>query len=324
MDSILISVILPIYNVEKYLKKSIDSVIGQSYKNLEIILVDDGATDSSPIICDEYAKKDNRIKVIHQKNGGLSAARNAGINSASGEFIYLLDADDFIDSNCISDLLNLITKYDADIAECDVVLVNESDSNSFVFPESDINDLVVLEKYDALTRIHDDDFSICLRSVIASNKLYRKNLFDNIKYPLNKLHEDEFTTYKLFYESRRVVFTNKKMYAYVQRENSITHTDFSMRRLDALEAYDGYLEFFVSNNLYEMQSRTCRRYLRLLARLKSQVKESNFEDKQKVYDILDNKFDYICKFNDELYSKHPELEYRRKLCDEFIEKYNEV
>lgn len=325
MDNPLVSIVLPIYNVEKYLKKCIDSVVSQTYKNTQIILVDDGSTDSSSQICDEYKLIDKRIKVIHKKNGGLSSARNAGIDNSNGEFIAFIDSDDFISNNFISELLNLILKYDADIAECDIEKVEEKDSSLFQFCNEDSSEPIkVLDNCQALTRIHDDDFYICLRSVIASNKLYRKSLFDTIKYPLNKLHEDEFTTYKLFYASRRVVFSNKKMYAYLQRKNSIMHTDFSLRRLDALEAYDAYLNFFIEHNLYEMQARTCRRYLRLLSIIKLEVKSSNFDDKNMVFDILKNKFDYICNFIDDLVIKHPELAYRRPLCDEFIKKYNEV
>lgn len=325
MDSPLVTIVLPIYNVEKYLKKCIDSVLSQTYKNIEIILVDDGSTDNSSQICDEYKLIDKRIKVIHKENGGLSSARNVGIDNSNGEFVALIDSDDFISNNFISELLNLLIQYDADIAECDIEKVEEKDSSLFQFcTESPSDPIKVLDNCQALTRIHDDDFYICLRSVIASNKLYRKSLFDTIKYPLGKLHEDEFTTYKLFYASRRVVFSNKKMYAYLQRQNSIMHTDFNLRRLDALEAYDSYLNFFVEHNLYEMQARTCRRYLRLLSIIKLQVKNSNFNDKNMVFNILENKFDYICNFIDDLVIKHPELADRKPLCDEFIKKYNEV
>lgn len=325
MNNPLISIILPIYNVENYLHKSIDSVINQTYKNIEIILVDDGSTDNSSKICDEYVSLDPRIKVIHKKNGGLSSARNIGIDNAKGEFIALIDSDDFISINFINELLNLIIKYNVDIAECDIEKVNEIDSKLFQFSDnSTLTNPIILNNYEALTRIHNDDFSICLRSVIASNKLYRKSLFNNIKYPLNKVHEDEFTTYRLFYKSRKVAFSNKKMYAYLQRQNSIMHTKFSIKRLDALEAYDSYLNFFFEQNLYEMQARTCRRYLRLLSIIKTQVKNSDFENKNIIFDILENKFRYICNFIDDLVSEHPELSYRKTLCAEFIKKYNEV
>ena len=324
MNNELISVIIPIYNVENYLRRSIESVIEQKYKNLEIILVDDGSTDNSYNICEEYKNKDKRVIVIHKENGGLSSARNAGIEIAKGETIAFLDADDFISDECISELFRIMNKYDADIAECDVEKVDEDKVQTYRFSFEAKDDSFCLEKDDALKRIHDDDFSICLRSVIASNKLYKKKLFQETKYPLNKLHEDEFTTFKLYYNSTKVAFTNKKMYAYVQRKNSIMHKEFSLRRLDALEAYDNYMKFFIDKGMIEMQARTCRRYLRLLAIIKNEVKESKYEDKEQVLEILNNKFNYICGFINQLVKNYPELANRREMCKEFIQKYNEV
>lgn len=324
MNNELISVILPIYNVEKYLRRSIESVIKQKYKNLEIILVNDGSSDSSPNICEEYKEKDKRITVIHKENGGLSSARNAGVDRAKGEIIAFLDADDFISNEFLWELFRIMNKYNADIAECNVEKVDEDKVQTYQFKDETKDDSFCLEKYEALKRIHDDDFSICLRSVIASNKLYKKKLFKETKYPLNKLHEDEFTTFKLYYNATKVAFTNKKMYAYVQRKNSIMHKEFSLRRLDALEAYDNYMHFFIEKEMIEMQARTCRRYLRLLTIIKNEVKESKYEDKEAVIKTLNNKFNYICNFIDQLVKRYPELAKRKEMCEEFIQKYNEV
>ena len=211
----LISVIVPIYNVEKYLNKCVDSIINQTYKNLEIILVDDGSPDNCPQICDEYAKKDKRIKVIHKENGGLSDSRNVGIQEAKGEYIGFIDSDDYIDSEMYEYLYNLIEKYSADISNCghrDVGLVNEEGP----LPEDEI----VLNSKEALELLSRDTWI----KNFAVNKLYKKSLFidNNIEYPVGKIMEDILTTYRLIEKANIIAVGNKNYYNYLKRDNSIT------------------------------------------------------------------------------------------------------
>ena len=171
MKNPLVSVIIPIYNVEKYINKTINSVINQTYKNLEIILVNDGATDNSLEICKKYNEIDSRIMIIEKENGGLSSARNAGLDVAKGEYISLIDGDDFIESHFIEYLLSLIIKSEADIAECYLEKIDEEKiNNSRLTYKNDEKDILVLNNLDALKRIHNDDFDICLRSVVVWNK----------------------------------------------------------------------------------------------------------------------------------------------------------
>ena len=210
----LISIVVPVYKVEEYLAKCIESIINQTYKNLEIIIVDDGSPDNCPKICDEYALKDSRIKVIHKENGGLSDARNRGIKEAKGEFIGFIDSDDYIDEDMYSYLYELIKKYNADISICGVRTFDETKDKYIAF-----NDEFCVDSTEALKLLANDKEM----KNFAVNKLYNKGLFtDNlISYPKGKIMEDIATTYKLFEKANRIVVGNKSYYNYLIRDNSI-------------------------------------------------------------------------------------------------------
>lgn len=235
----MISIIVPIYKVEKYLERCIESIRKQTYSNFEIILVDDGSPDSCPYICDEYAKKDKRIVVIHKKNGGLSDARNAGIKIAKGEYISFIDSDDYIHQDMYECLLNILIENKADIAVCDAVKVY--DENCVVKDEGKSR-IHVYTGTHAVENIFDAE--LYLRSVVAWGKLYRKSLFDDVRYPKGKINEDEFTTYRLFYKSDRVVYIDKKYYFYFQRKDSIMGSKQKRISDDCLEAYEEMGDYF--------------------------------------------------------------------------------
>jgi glycosyltransferase involved in cell wall biosynthesis len=227
MDS-LISVIVPVYKVEDYLPRCVDSIINQSYKNLEIILVDDGSPDNCPKICDEYAKNDNRIKVIHKKNGGLSDARNAGMKVATGEYISFIDSDDYVSSDFIEILCNTMISENSDIVECSIVKFYED--NHFDDYKDDC-DISCYETEEGLSKlIAENPFH-----QYVWNKLYRANLVLDIKFAVGKLNEDEFWTYQAFGKAKKVSRINKTIYFYFQRKSSIMGNKYNLRRLDALE-----------------------------------------------------------------------------------------
>ncbi len=210
----LITIIVPIYQVEKYLKKCIDSILNQTYKNLEIILVDDGSTDNSPKICDDYKKKDNRIKVIHKENGGLSDARNAGMKIATGKYIGFIDSDDYIKSDMYQVLYENIVKTNADISICDFLAIKENDSNyTMEERKQDINEYNTIE---ALRLLIENK----IRSY-AWNKLYKRELLAGIQFPKGKKMEDLAVMYKIFEKAEKIVNTNKTEYYYLQRSSSI-------------------------------------------------------------------------------------------------------
>ncbi len=228
----LISVIAPVYNVENYIDKCVTSIVNQTYNNLEIILVDDGSTDSSGNKCDEWMRKDSRVVVVHKKNGGLSSARNLGIDVAKGEYLVFVDSDDVIHKEMISVLKKAVDFNKSDMAYCDLKIVNEDESIKEGNVAKDITYLnystseFIKDWYDENEVIH----------TVAWNKIYKKDLFSKIRYPEGKLHEDEFTTYKVALLAKRITYVNEQLYFYMQRGNSITGK-LNVKRLDVLEAF---------------------------------------------------------------------------------------
>lgn len=187
-----ISVIIPVYNVEKYLKFCLDSVLEQSYKNLEIILIDDGSTDGCGKICDEYALIDNRIKVIHKINGGLADARNVGLKSATGDFIGFLDSDDYIYPTFYEELYGIIQKYNSDIAECEFMRINVENIESckkIIEKENENKNVVenVNNNIQALSLLYGARLNPYLKKVVVWNKLYRKSVLKDIVFPVRKI-----------------------------------------------------------------------------------------------------------------------------------------
>ena len=227
MDS-LISVIVPIYNVEKYLDRCVDSVINQTYKNLEIILVDDGSPDNCPKMCGDYAKKDSRIKVVHKKNGGLSDARNAGMKVATGEYVSFIDSDDYISLDFYETLLQTIVDNDSDIVECSVVKFYEDNNFDEYSDDLKVTNYDTLYALDGL--INENPFK-----QHVWNKLYKSSVALDIPYAVGKLNEDEFWTYQVFGKAKKVTRINKTMYYYFQRGSSIMGNGYNIKRLDALE-----------------------------------------------------------------------------------------
>ena len=212
----LISIVIPVYKVEKYLEKCIESIINQTYKNLEIIIVDDGSPDNCPQMCDEFAKSDKRIKVIHKENGGLSDARNAGIDIATGKYITFIDSDDYVSDDYVEYMYRLIKKHNTKIATCETQVVHiESDEEN---QEQFIENIEVLTARDLFYKILFAQKS----DVSAYSKLYETALFRDIRYPKGVVYEDTATTYKLIEKCDKIATGNKKCYFYFSRPNSIS------------------------------------------------------------------------------------------------------
>lgn len=230
----LISIIVPIYNVEKYLQKCIQSIINQTYKNIEIILVDDGSKDNSGKICDEFKQIDNRIKVIHKENGGLSDARNAGLKIAKGEYIGFVDSDDYIAQDMFETLYKLAKENNADIS---IVSFYEI-YNGKVIGVRDFKSLEEMDKIEAMKELLIDTK---IQSY-AWNKLFKKELFENIEFPTNKNFEDIATTLLLFEKANKVMLLEDPKYYYVRRDNSIIGTRNYKTYKDYLDViYDKYI-----------------------------------------------------------------------------------
>ena len=240
MRSSAVSVIIPIYNVENYLNRCVESIVNQTYKNMEIILIDDGSPDNCPKMCDEWAIIDSRIKAIHKKNGGLSDARNAGMEIAAGEYISFIDSDDYISQDFFETLLLVMEKENSDIVECSVVKFYEDDR----FEEfSDDLAVTTFETESALSGlIAENPFH-----QHVWNKIYKADCVNDILFPVGKLNEDEFWTYQVFGKAKKVTKMNKTMYFYLQRNNSIMGENYNIRRLDALEGKANRQEYIEKN-----------------------------------------------------------------------------
>lgn len=257
MEEELISVVVPIYKVEKFLPTCIESLIKQSYKNMELILVDDGSPDLCPQICDKYKQLDSRIKVIHKTNGGLSDARNAGIEIAQGEWITFVDSDDYVGDDFLKTLYIMAKKSNADISICDYESVLDDGAEERKYTHVvEYNNVEGLKKT-YIPEVHGMEFT-------AWGKLYRIGLFRNlgIRYPVGKIHEDTFTTYKLLYEANRIVFFDAIEYFYRRREESIMTSAFNKKRLVTLDATREACQFFESKKESELLELSINMHLR--------------------------------------------------------------
>lgn len=219
----LISVIIPVYNVAPYLLRCLDSVVSQSYKKLEIIVVDDGSTDESGEICDTYAKNDKRIRVIHKKNGGLSDARNKGIVIANGEFITFIDSDDYVEKNHIETLIFNQCKYNSDIAiSAHLVKYPNRVIDTATHTEYEISPKETLERM-----LYSEGIDLS-----AWAKLYKAKLFRDIEFPKSRNYEDAATTYRLIDKSNRISVISEPTYNYIIRSDGISQSSFSEKKLD--------------------------------------------------------------------------------------------
>lgn len=227
MPEPLVSIIVPIYKVEPYLRRCLDSIVNQTYTNLEIILVDDGSPDNCPQICDKYAEKDKRIVVVHKKNGGLSDARNVGLDICQGEYISFVDSDDWVSETYIKALIRLIAENDSDIAICEHLKTAEEKTKKEFFV-----DKKNYSSKEALLRLFAKNN---ITYVVSWGKLYKNSLFASFRFPIGKYHEDEFTTYILFYNSKKISYTSEILYYYYQRSDSIVSTRHPWDVLECLE-----------------------------------------------------------------------------------------
>ena len=235
----LISVIVPVYKVEPYLERCIKSVLEQTYTRFELILVDDGSPDRCGEICDEYAKKDTRIRVIHQENAGVSKARNVGIELAiendESEWISFIDSDDWIHPKYLENLYNAVKVEGTEVSVCKYVITS-NDSCRFLgeIEREVISPERLLRKSQSLT-------------TVAWGKLYKKRLFLDIRYPVGKIREDAFVTWKVLFKVEKIAFISMPLYAYFQSKDSIMRSKWTINHLDVIEAYEEQLAFFEAN-----------------------------------------------------------------------------
>ena len=253
MNKPLISIVIPVYNVEAYLERCLDSVLAQTYQNLEIILVDDGSTDSSTQVVDRYAHKDSRVVVIHQTNGGLSNARNHGINVANGEYLTFIDSDDYVATDYVEYLYQLLAKnnFQSKLALCSLKTIF-TQTGGFIDAGNGSEQTLSGEKAIEMMCYHD------LVDTCAYAKLAKKELYDKVRFPEGKLFEDIATTYKLFDQCETVECGFVAKYFYMIRGNSIVTSEFKPSKLDLLAMTDE-MASYVNQKYPSLKAATLRR-----------------------------------------------------------------
>lgn len=287
----LISIVVPIYKVEKYLSRCVDSILSQTFTDFELILVDDGSPDNCGDICEEYAKVDKRIKVIHQKNGGLSAARNSGIEwafaNSNSQWITFIDSDDWIHPRYLEVLLNAATESNLPVSIC-----------GYLQTEGEVEEISP-EKFNAkICSVENFFMDHNVNAVVAWGKLYKKEYFKALRYPVGKLNEDEFTTYKILFQLENVAVVEAKMYYYFVNAGSIMNSSWSIRKFDVFDAMEERILFFKEKNLDGLSKWQINYYL----------------------DYLYNRYNYLLKIEDSE-EKKQFLSLFKQRCRESIKKY---
>lgn len=250
-----ISVIVPVYNVEAFLSRCVDSILCQTYTDFELILVDDGSPDTCPELCDAYAAQDSRVHVIHQENGGLSAARNSGIDwafaNSTSRWLAFVDSDDWVHPDYLKVLYQTAEQTLCKISACGFFR-----STGESFPE---------QHYEVAMRVSSSDYYCGTfhngETAVAWNKLYHKSLFKNLRYPVGKLHEDEFTTYQAIYQAGAVGTTPVVLYAYYQNPGGIMKSPWSPRRMHTLEAFEQQIAFAKSRGDERLLKKAAEQYV---------------------------------------------------------------
>lgn len=244
-----ISIIVPVYKVEQYLSRCVESILAQTFTDFELILVDDGSPDRCPQICDEYSKRDKRIRVIHKKNGGVSDARNIGIDVATGEFIAFVDSDDWLVNDIYEYALNIQKQYNADIVEFGIRKVKDEKDAIIEKQMEKEGKVISLSGLDILPRIYQDKMG---GSIAAWNKLFRRSIFNTLRFEVGRLYEDTLLMPEAFFAADVCVACDRIGYFYFQGNlNSITHREFDEKSLDALYAYRSNRQFFIVHELEE-------------------------------------------------------------------------
>ena len=272
----LISVIIPVYNTAEYLPRCLDSVINNGYKNLEIICVNDGSTDSSPEILRGYEKKDNRIKVIDVPNGGVSRARNIGLDNASGEYIAFIDSDDWIALNYFEILSDSAMK-------CGIGVCGYKQTDRFE------DDFVSLPIKQAVVKPEDIYCDKLIITIAPWGKLYNKESFRELRFPEGKLYEDEYVTYKVLFEYKQIAYIDEPLYYYFSNPHGATKAKWTLKKLDKLEAIEEQIRFFKEQSFKRAYKRAIAYYYSSACSFYNQAKKANRKQEIRIVKKLINK-----------------------------------
>ncbi len=276
----LISIIIPVYNVEKYLNECLDSVARQKYSNLEIILVNDGSTDNSKEICENFCKRDSRFILINKENGGLSSARNVGLDNFKGDYLAFIDSDDIVSENYISDLYEVIKKYN-----CDIAISGYKRFNDSVPCPISLNKVVELSSNMVIKKIlYQSEQEVF--SVSACSKLYSKKIFSDIRYPENKINEDVAVFVPIFEKCSKVVCIYNYNYFYRVNVQSITNQKFNLKRMDAIEFSENILKHYEENKY--MKKAAINMFFRRNIEVLSEMKKDRYSSQKLKSKLISN------------------------------------
>ena len=297
-----ISVIVPVYKVEPYLRRCIDSILSQTFTDFELILVDDGSPDNCPAICDEYALKDNRIHVIHQKNGGLSAARNAGIDyafaSSDSEWISFVDSDDWVHKRYLEFLYIAVSKFQVNISQCK----GHKTSNNTNLPEINETLICVTPDEEYLQYYHPN----------AWGKLYHKNCFIELRFPEGQIYEDVAIWYKLLFAQKRIAVVDESLYYYFYRRDSIVNTDWTPKQLDQVDAWVDQIASLKTYQNKKVYKEAVDRFSYVLASQLERIKYSNkisYIEKLYYSHMLRNLLRKQLRYNKEYFNKNRRIDW---------------
>lgn len=263
-----VTVIVPVYNVEMHLRRCIDSILTQTFRRFDLVLVDDGSPDGSGRICDEYAAEDSRVHVIHQENGGVSVARNAGLqwafSESSSEWITFIDSDDWVHPEYLEIMLSAAEEHNGDIVVSRYLETRGEELPSFSECRTSVRET---ESYYTEENVN---------AIVAWGKLVRKEYYEDVPFPVGKINEDEFTTYRILFRQKYVLVTDQPLYAYFQREDSIMRQKWKPNRLDALQALEEQVAYFRKHHFLKAAEYRYRDLLWLIR--KNQQRVMNCED----------------------------------------------
>ena len=283
----MITIITPVYNSKQYLTQSINSILNQTYSDFELILVDDGSTDGSSQLCDDYAARDKRIKVIHQDNQGQAAARNRALDIAQGDYIAFVDSDDYIHPQMLAILLNLSIIYNTEIVVCGFARGSETE-----YPWLPLEN-VKAETYDGRDFLRNAVLNKTGKHWLLWDKLYKRSCFDHIRLPEGRIYEDNATVYKILYNVDKVAVTDSVLYYYFMNENSTVNQSFKRKHLDWLLVVEEIASFFADCGETDMLNWANNCYLTSLADLLRKARLNHF-DKEIQKSLKDKLFRQYC------------------------------
>lgn len=255
-ESTMVSIIVPVYNVENYIEKCIKSILTQSYKNIEILLIDDGSKDASGDICDKLAETDSRIRVFHQENSGVSVTRNKGLDEANGEYIAFVDSDDIVSSNYVEILLRACISNNAKMSQCNHERFEDENEIHYFNGKADGN-ISIVSGRDICKKIYSTEG---VNATVLWNKMYHASLFKGLRFPVGKIHEDLYLSYRVYYGVERVATVPYILYHYRVTPESITQKTFSKKNLFYLDAVQSQVEFYDEMNDIELYEKGCGHY----------------------------------------------------------------